>query len=58
MISILILDVEDVIEAGGNEIRLIEVFLSVCITNPCSFYTCDMATKIPFQICSSWFNLQ
>ena len=51
MINILILDGGDVIEAGGNQIKLIEVVLSVRITNPYSFYTYDMATKISPLTC-------
>ena len=58
LINTLILDGGDVIEAGDNQIRLIEVVLSVCITNPYSFYTCDMATKSPLNMCSSGSNLQ
>ena len=51
----MISDGGDVIEAGGNQIRLIEVVLSVSIINLCSFYTFDMATKVPLR---AGFNIQ
>ena len=58
LINLLISDGGDVIEAGGNQIRLIEVVLSVSIINLCSFYTFDMATKVPLNMCPSGSNIQ